>query len=66
MFHLSIFFKEFEYVYYTGDFVSHRVWSTSVENNTRDIKAVTEQFRKYYNVPVYPVLGNHEPHPVNV
>ncbi|KAJ8922713.1 hypothetical protein NQ315_007748 [Exocentrus adspersus] len=57
---------EFDYVYYTGDFVSHRVWSTSVENNTRDITAVTEQFRNYYNVPVYPVLGNHEPHPVNL
>ncbi|KAJ8922712.1 hypothetical protein NQ315_007747 [Exocentrus adspersus] len=56
----------FDYVYYTGDFVAHRVWSTSVENNTRDIIAVTDQFKKYYNVPVYPVLGNHEPHPVNL
>uniref|UniRef100_V5GSZ1 Sphingomyelin phosphodiesterase n=1 Tax=Anoplophora glabripennis TaxID=217634 RepID=V5GSZ1_ANOGL len=56
---------EFDYVYYTGDFVSHRVWSTSVENN-RDIIAVTDQFKAYYNVPVYPVLGNHEPHPLNV
>ncbi|KAJ8922711.1 hypothetical protein NQ315_007746 [Exocentrus adspersus] len=57
---------EFDYVYYTGDIVSHRVWSTSIENNTRDIIAVTEQFKKYYDVPVYPVIGNHESHPVNV
>ncbi|KAJ8922714.1 hypothetical protein NQ315_007749 [Exocentrus adspersus] len=57
--------QEFDYIYYTGDTVNHRVWGTSIEANSLDITTVTEQFKKYFDVPVYPVLGNHEPHPVN-
>ncbi|XP_019868461.2 sphingomyelin phosphodiesterase-like [Aethina tumida] len=56
---------KFDYVYYTGDIISHRVWSTSVENNTRDIKKVFDHFREVFDVPVYPILGNHEPNPMN-
>ncbi|XP_023021435.2 sphingomyelin phosphodiesterase-like [Leptinotarsa decemlineata] len=57
---------EFEYVYFTGDMVSHRVWDTSVESNKKIITEILDQFVKYYKKPVYPVLGNHEAHPVNV
>lgn len=54
------------FVYYTGDIISHRVWSTSVEKNTRDLIEIYELLDTYFDVPVYPVLGNHEPHPLNV
>ncbi|KAJ8959689.1 hypothetical protein NQ318_021880 [Aromia moschata] len=57
--------KTFDFVYYTGDIVSHRIWSTSIENNTRDITLISNSFREFFTVPVYPALGNHEPHPVN-
>ncbi|KAJ8974387.1 hypothetical protein NQ317_006166 [Molorchus minor] len=57
---------DFDFVYYTGDIISHRVWATSVENNTRDITLISDIFHKYFDVPVYAALGNHEAHPVNV
>lgn len=58
---------DLDYVYFTGDIISHRMWATDVENNTRDIKYVYSQFREYFgDVQVYPILGNHEPHPLDV
>ncbi|XP_018570398.1 sphingomyelin phosphodiesterase-like [Anoplophora glabripennis] len=56
---------EFDFVYYTGDTIRHRVWSTSTENNTKEIITITDLFKKYFKVPVFTALGNHEPHPVN-
>ncbi|KAJ8974388.1 hypothetical protein NQ317_006167 [Molorchus minor] len=56
----------FDFVYYTGDIVSHRMWSTSVENNTRDIIQISNIFHDRFDVPVYAALGNHEAHPFNV
>uniref|UniRef100_V5G074 Sphingomyelin phosphodiesterase 1 n=1 Tax=Anoplophora glabripennis TaxID=217634 RepID=V5G074_ANOGL len=32
---------EFDFVYYTGDTIRHRVWSTSTENNTKEIITIT-------------------------
>ncbi|VEN50000.1 unnamed protein product [Callosobruchus maculatus] len=55
----------FDYVYMTGDLVSHRVWATSIEGNKETITRTYGLFLKNYNVPVFPILGNHEPHPVN-
>lgn len=57
---------EFDYVYFTGDIISHRIWSTSEDNNTKTIKSLMNKFRTGFNVPVYPILGNHEPSPLNV
>ncbi|KAG4072908.1 hypothetical protein HA402_006588 [Bradysia odoriphaga] len=54
------------YVYYTGDVVDHGVWETSHEANaasmSKTFSALTESFP---NIPIYPIIGNHEPHPVN-
>ncbi|XP_056647785.1 sphingomyelin phosphodiesterase-like [Diorhabda sublineata] len=59
--------KDLDYVYFTGDLVSHRVWETSRESNTATIKKIVQLFKSTFNdIPVYPVLGNHEAHPVNV
>ncbi|CAG9820155.1 unnamed protein product [Phaedon cochleariae] len=57
---------DFDYVYFTGDLVSHRVWSTSIENNSAMISEVFDKFSEYFKVPVFPILGNHEAHPANV
>ncbi|XP_060531078.1 sphingomyelin phosphodiesterase-like [Cylas formicarius] len=54
-----------DYVYFTGDIVSHRVWSTTQIDNTRDIKLVYQKLKDAFDVPIYPVVGNHEPHPIN-
>ncbi|KAH1004168.1 hypothetical protein HUJ04_003965 [Dendroctonus ponderosae] len=59
-------FQDFEYVYFTGDIVTHRVWSTSVENNTRDMKLIFRKMKSAFSgKPIYPILGNHEPTPLN-
>lgn len=60
--------KERTYVYFTGDIISHKVWGTSVESNKEDIRKaydLVHKIYKPYNVKVFPVIGNHEPHPVN-
>ncbi|CAH0560165.1 unnamed protein product [Brassicogethes aeneus] len=56
---------DFDFVYFTGDIISHRVWSTSIESNTQAIKEVYQLFRDKFSVPVFPILGNHEPTPIN-
>jgi sphingomyelin phosphodiesterase len=58
--------QEFDYVYYTGDIISHRVWETSVENNTWTIAQLYSYFKDTFDVPVYPIFGNHEPHPLDL
>lgn len=46
--------------------MSHRVWGTSVENNTRDLKLVFGKMKAAFGgKPIYPIIGNHEPNPVN-
>lgn len=55
-----------DFVYYTGDIISHRSWTTNKASNTFDIKAVMSGLQEtFQSTPVYPVLGNHEAHPVN-
>jgi sphingomyelin phosphodiesterase len=57
---------DFDYVYYTGDIISHRVWQTTVDNNTETISKLYTFFKNSFDVPVFPIFGNHEPHPLNV
>ncbi|EDV91428.1 sphingomyelin phosphodiesterase 1 [Drosophila grimshawi] len=54
------------YIYQTGDVVDHMVWATSIEKNTGVLSKVSGQIDKVFNVPVYPCIGNHEPHPLNL
>ncbi|XP_017845761.1 sphingomyelin phosphodiesterase-like [Drosophila busckii] len=59
--------EECDYIYQTGDVVDHMVWATSVEKNTGVLSKVANQFTKVFpKVPVYPCIGNHEPHPLNL
>ncbi|XP_030556482.1 sphingomyelin phosphodiesterase [Drosophila novamexicana] len=55
------------YIYQTGDVVDHMVWATSVKKNTEVLTKVSDQFTKVFpEVKVYPCIGNHEPHPLNL
>jgi hypothetical protein len=51
----------------TGDIVDHAVWDSSFSTNIGVITNIRKQLQKNFpNTTVYPVLGNHEPSPLNV
>ncbi|XP_031848043.1 sphingomyelin phosphodiesterase 1 [Nomia melanderi] len=55
------------YVYFTGDVIDHGVWETSKEGNIRSLEQIYNKIYEIFGkVPVFPVLGNHEPHPLNL
>lgn len=56
----------FDAIYFTGDIIKHNEWLTSVSGNTDDILKVFNKFKEVFKgLPVYPILGNHEPHPAH-
>ncbi|XP_037821085.1 sphingomyelin phosphodiesterase 1-like [Lucilia sericata] len=56
-----------DFIYQTGDIIDHMVWSTSNEKNKEVYTAVTNKiYESFPQVPVYPAIGNHEPHPLNM
>lgn len=58
---------EYDLIFWTGDNIAHDVWEQSVEKNSYYTKYITDIIKeKLPNVPVYPILGNHEFFPVNV
>ncbi|XP_039300772.1 sphingomyelin phosphodiesterase-like [Nilaparvata lugens] len=58
--------KEAKYIYMTGDIIPHNVWSTTKEDNIKSIQFSGSRFQEILGGKVYPILGNHEPHPANV
>ncbi|XP_037951691.1 sphingomyelin phosphodiesterase 1 [Teleopsis dalmanni] len=55
------------YIYHTGDIVPHNVWSTTKDGNQEMITKISQLiYSKFPEIPVYPCIGNHEPHPTNV
>jgi sphingomyelin phosphodiesterase len=66
MTHLTDAHKTFDLIYYTGDIVSHRSWATTKDENVKAIKELFQLFNKTFKAtPLYPILGNHEPHPTD-
>ena len=64
---LTIFQGKYEFVMLGGDYVHHAVWNTTQQDNLNHYKEVAETLLILFpNTPVYPVVGNHEPHPVNL
>ncbi|CAG9854052.1 unnamed protein product [Phyllotreta striolata] len=57
---------DFDFIYLTGDLIAHRVWKTSQDFNKRTISYVLDLFAEKFKQKVYPILGNHEAHPVNM
>lgn len=56
-----------DYIYQTGDVIDHTVWATSVESNKQVYQKITDKMYELFpGVPVYPAIGNHEPHPLNL
>lgn len=56
-----------DYIYQTGDIVPHNVWSTTKESNKEMLTEINDLIsKKFPDVPVYSIVGNHEPHPTNV
>ncbi|KAK0094986.1 hypothetical protein PV326_009487 [Microctonus aethiopoides] len=59
--------ENIDLIYFTGDVIDHGVWETSREGNT---KSLVKNFNKmkdiFGNTPIYPIVGNHEPNPVNL
>ncbi|XP_022899984.2 sphingomyelin phosphodiesterase-like [Onthophagus taurus] len=56
-----------KYIYFTGDIVSHRIWDTNKKHNLKIIRHVYKELReKFPGKTIFPVLGNHETHPVNL
>ena len=52
---------------FTGDIPDHGVWATSVAGNTALFQKTYQDIRTFFpDVLVFPIFGNHEPHPLNV
>lgn len=65
--HIKETYKTIDYIYQTGDIVPHNVWSTTKEGNKAMLTQINDLLaNKFPNIPVYPCVGNHEPHPTNV
>jgi len=63
---IKLTFQKIDYIYMTGDIVDHGIWDTSILKNTESIKKVLMALKtEFPNIPVYPILGNHEATPTN-
>jgi len=59
--------SKIDYIYHTGDVVPHNIWSTTKKDNIILLTEVDQLVAETFpNVPVYSVMGNHEPHPTNL
>ncbi|XP_054267278.1 sphingomyelin phosphodiesterase-like [Macrosteles quadrilineatus] len=59
--------KKYKYLYMTGDLIAHNLWETTQESNSKQIQDQGILFHeKFDGTKIFPVLGNHEPHPANV
>uniref|UniRef100_A0A336KIJ5 Sphingomyelin phosphodiesterase n=1 Tax=Culicoides sonorensis TaxID=179676 RepID=A0A336KIJ5_CULSO len=65
--HLKAEHGDAEIIYYTGDTVDHGIWETSFEFNINAMKKFEDYMAEEFNgMKFYPILGNHEAHPVDV
>jgi predicted MPP superfamily phosphohydrolase len=64
---LFLFFQRIDYIYLTGDIIDHGVWNTSIQKNSDVITKVLQRLNtEFPDTSIYPILGNHEPSPLNV
>jgi len=53
-------------IVWTGDNIAHDIWHQSVEHQTDNTYALTQEIMKYFpNTTVYPMFGNHESYPAD-
>lgn len=59
--HIAEQHSDADFIYYTGDFVPHNVWDTTMESNIDVVSRMYELMRVAFEGKiVYPILGNHE------
>ena len=59
--------KDLDLIIWTGDLMSHNVWNTTKQDVINAVKVFSDLVYKYFpGVKVFPALGNHEAHPVNM
>jgi sphingomyelin phosphodiesterase len=64
--HIRAQHQNISHVYFTGDIVDHGIWETTFEGNVKSLnKGYLQIYKTFENISLYPILGNHEPHPVN-
>ncbi|KAK4313929.1 hypothetical protein Pmani_014760 [Petrolisthes manimaculis] len=55
-----------DYVIWTGDLVPHNMWSTSKGWNLFVVREMNQLIQSFFpDVPVFPVVGNHEMNPLD-
>jgi sphingomyelin phosphodiesterase len=59
-------FQDINHILVTGDFPPHNIWSQSGDDNINHAEAIIDTIKEVFpKTPVFPSLGNHEPHPAN-
>ena len=57
---------DIDYILWTGDIPPHDIWNQTRESQLELINVVGNLFDQYFgNIPIYPVVGNHESLPMN-
>lgn len=65
--HLKTEHSDAEIIYYTGDTVDHGIWETSFDFNINLMKKFEDYMaQEFEGKKFFPILGNHEAHPVDV
>ncbi|XP_070493048.1 sphingomyelin phosphodiesterase 1-like [Chironomus tepperi] len=65
--HMAEQHSDADFIYFTGDFVAHNVWDTTVDKNMALMDKMYQlMIEAFGSKVIYPILGNHEAHPVNV
>lgn len=58
--------QNFDIIYFTGDIIDHGIWATSYGYNKKSMKKVFQALRDTFKgKQIFPIVGNHEQHPVN-
>ncbi|XP_017757885.1 PREDICTED: sphingomyelin phosphodiesterase 1-like, partial [Eufriesea mexicana] len=64
--HIKDIHQDIDVIYFTGDIIDHGVWETSKEGNIESLIKIYNYINNVFNdTIIYPILGNHEPNPLN-
>ncbi|XP_063704801.1 sphingomyelin phosphodiesterase-like [Culicoides brevitarsis] len=65
--HIKTEHSDAEIIYYTGDTVDHGIWETSFDFNVDVLRKFDDYMAsEFKGKQVFPILGNHEAHPVDI
>ena len=59
--------KDFDMIFFTGDLPPHDMWRQTVAGNLAIMDEAMDIMKDYFiKMDVFNLIGNHEPHPLNV